>query len=219
MKIESDKCAVFFDFDNTIAACDTFDGLLPRFAQDDSWIELEERWKRGEIGSKECLLGQLKCMRLTKDRLDKYLTSIKLDPYFKKLLNLFDSKKIRPVILSDNFDYLLNRIFNSNNIKGLKVYSNKLRFSKNYPIPRFPFTNRNCKICAHCKKKNLLANIKKNSIIIYIGDGYSDICPAQCADIIFAKESLLKHCQNKNLACFEFKNLKDIYDYFKEILV
>jgi len=31
-------------------------------------------------------------------------------------------------------------------------------------------------------------------MIIYIGDSRSDICPAQYADVVFVKDSLLKYC-------------------------
>lgn len=60
--VNPDKCIVFFDFDNTIATCDVFDNMLPRFSRDDLWVELEKKWKDGKIGSKACLQGQLKGM-------------------------------------------------------------------------------------------------------------------------------------------------------------
>lgn len=214
MEKKSDS-VVFFDFDNTIAKYDVFDDMIERFAADERWIDIEERWKRGEIGSKECLEGQLKCTRITKKALDKYLARIKLDPYFKKLLSLLRKKKIKTVILSDNFDYILKRVLAHNGIRGLRVYSNKMQVVRDKFIPKFPFRNRKCLRCAHCKSKNLLANAAADNIIIYIGDGRSDICPAQKADIIFAKESLLKFCRSKNIKHIPFKNLEKVYAYFQ----
>ena len=56
MKTDSNKnTVVFFDFDNTITTRDAFDDMLLRFAEDDSWRSLEERWKNKEIGSRQCL--------------------------------------------------------------------------------------------------------------------------------------------------------------------
>jgi 2,3-diketo-5-methylthio-1-phosphopentane phosphatase len=214
MEKKSDS-VVFFDFDNTIARYDVFDDMIERFAKDSRWIEIEERWRKGEIGSKECLEGQLKCTRITKKALDRYLSRIKLDPYFKKLMTLLCAKKIKAVVLSDNFDYILKRILAHNGIRGLKVYSNKMQVIRDKFIPSFPFGNRKCLRCAHCKSKNLLANASQNNIIIYIGDGRSDICPAQKADIIFAKDSLLSFCRSKNIKHIPFRNLKKVYTYFQ----
>jgi len=214
--INPDKCIVFFDFDNTISTCDVFDNMLPRFSRDEFWMELENKWKGGKIGSKTCLEGQIKGMSITKSVLDRYLLSIKLDPYFKRLVKFLNARKIKTIVLSDNFDYILTRILNYHNgIKKLKVYSNKLRFAKDRLIPYFPYRSQNCQVCAHCKTKNLLANVNKDSIIIYIGDGHSDVCPAQYADIVFAKEDLLKHYRDTKSACFAYKSLKDVYNYFK----
>ncbi|MBM3249646.1 MAG: HAD-IB family phosphatase [Candidatus Omnitrophica bacterium] len=213
--INPDKCIVFFDFDNTIATCDVFDSMLPRFSRNDLWIELEKDWRKGKIGSKECLELQIRGMSLDKARLDKYLSGIKLDPYFKKLVKLFQNRKIRTIVLSDNFDYILKRVLNYNAINKLKIYSNKLRFAKGRISPCFPYRSANCQICAHCKTKNLLANIKRDSIIIYIGDGRSDICPAGYADIVFAKEELLDYYRDKKMMCLAYRSLKDVYEYFK----
>ena len=212
------KLIVFFDFDNTIAKHDVFDSLIQRFAKNDRWIEIEEKWRRGLIGSKECLEGQLECTGILKKELDRYLETIKLDPYFKKVISLLRKNKIKTTVLSDNFDYILKRVLKHNGIRNLKTYSNKMQVIKDRFIPSFPFRNKKCHICAHCKTKNLLANSPKNSIIIYIGDGRSDICPAQEADVIFAKESLLEYCKKKNTAYIPFRNLKKVYDYFLEEL-
>ncbi len=216
--IDTNKCIVFFDFDNTIATCDVFDDMVLRFSNDERWINLEKKWKEGKIGSKECLQGQLEGIRITKETLDKHLSGIKLDPYFKRLIEFLDAKRIKKIILSDNFDYVLKRILNHNSLKELKIYSNKLQFIKDKLIPFFPFGHKSCKVCAHCKTKNLLANVDKDSIIIYVGDGNSDICPAEYADIIFAKKDLLKYCKDKKLHCIRYSSLKEVYDYFKRSL-
>ena len=208
------KPIVFFDFDNTIAQFDVFDELVKRFSKDTRWIQIEEQWKQGKIGSKECLEGQLRGLGVTKKTLDSYLSRIRLDPYFKKLLALLRKKRIRVFVLSDNFDYILKRVLRHNGVTRLKVYSNIMRFTGGAISPRFPFRNKKCPTCAHCKTKNLLANAGRNNIIIYIGDGRSDICPAQKADVIFAKDSLLRYCRQKKLAHIPFRNLKKVQSYF-----
>lgn len=210
------KCIVFFDFDNTIATCDVFDDMVMRFSRDKRWVDLEKKWKQGKIGSMECLEGQLEGIRITRKELDSHLSGIKLDPYFKKLLEFLDAKGIEKIILSDNFDYILKRILNHNAIKGIKIYSNKLQFARQRLLPEFPFKSKDCRVCAHCKTKNLLANVAKDSIIIYIGDGNSDICPAEYADIVFAKEDLLKYCKGKKLKYVRYDSLRQVYNYFKK---
>ena len=52
---------IFCDFDGTITINDTVDHLLSIFA-DKNWINIEESWKNGEIGSKECLKKQFDCI-------------------------------------------------------------------------------------------------------------------------------------------------------------
>ncbi len=207
---------VFLDFDNTISRFDVFDSLLLNFAKDDRWRGLEDKWKKGRIGSKECLAGQLTSISVTRERLDKYLSNIKLDRYFKRLLRLLRARGIKTVILSDNFDYILDRVLKSNGIGRLKVYSNKLKFKDGRLIPRFDFTDKYCRKCAHCKKKNLFANAGNGSMTVYVGDGLSDICPSKNVDLVFAKEDLLRYCRKNKLPCIPYKELKDVYDYFKK---
>jgi 2,3-diketo-5-methylthio-1-phosphopentane phosphatase len=212
------KCIVFFDFDNTIATCDVFDNMLLLFSRDDRWVELEKKWKSGRIGSRTCMEYQLRGMDLSKKSLDAYLPKIKFDPYFKTLYKFLLAKKVKTVILSDNFDYILNRILKINGVKRLKVLANKLSFLRDKIVTDYPFKNKDCQLCAHCKTKNLLARAPKDSIIIYVGDGTSDICPAKNAHLVFAKDNLLKHFKDNKLNHIAFHNLKEVFNHLKRKL-
>lgn len=212
------KYTIFFDFDNTITRRDIFDDMLLRFSVDNRWEDLEKRWKEGRIGSRECLQGQLESIRITKKRLDGYLANIKVDPYFKKLIRLFNSRRIKTFILSDNFDYILSRILKANKIWNLKTYSNRIGFDKTRLVPDFPFVNKDCLTCGHCKTNSLLSNVPKGASAVYIGDGLSDVCPSRYANIVFAKESLLEHMGKKRLPHIAYRSLRDVYKYFKECI-
>ncbi len=205
---------VFFDFDNTITTKDVIDDMLARFSVDQHWEKLEKEWKNGRIGSRKCLSGQMRGIRIKKNRLDSYLASVKIDPYFKRLLRLFKDSGIKVIILSDDFNYILKKVFAHHGIRNIKILANKLCFRGEKLFPRFPFSNKACYRCAHCKKKNLLENSPKSSIIVYIGDGQSDACAAACADLVFAKKGLLKHLKEKRKKAILFKGLREVYAYF-----
>lgn len=208
---------IFFDFDNTITHFDTLDDIIERFAINKDWVRIEEQWKKGVIGSRQCLQLQLGLVRITRPVLMRYLSRIKIDPYFRKITALLAKKKIKPVILSDNFSFIIKHILSNNGFKGIKVYCNRLKFDKDRIRTYFPYSNSSCPRCGHCKKINLLGNSSGDKII-YIGDGLSDICPAQYSDIVFAKGSLLEDLKKKKKPYIKFEDLSSVYNYLKEAL-
>jgi 2-hydroxy-3-keto-5-methylthiopentenyl-1-phosphate phosphatase len=207
---------VYFDFDNTITTFDVLDAIIEQFSIDRQWLAYEEAWRAGDIGSKECLEGQLRSIRGTKESLVRYLSTIALDTHFKRLLSLLQEAGIRPVILSDSFSFFIASILRNNDVRGITVYANRLRFYKDRLIPSFPHTNHLCSHCAHCKTNNFSSAGAAEKNIIYIGDGLSDVCPAQHADLVFAKSTLLDHFKKTKKYCVAFNDLGDVYNYFKE---
>ena len=215
MKNNGNDLIVFFDFDNTITTIDVIDDMLGRFSKDDAWMVLEKRWQRGDIGSRECLKGQVEGIRVEKNRLDRYLSTVKIDLYFKKLLKLFRSYGIPVLIVSDNFDYMVNSILKHNGISNMEVYCNRAGFSGGRFYPGFPFANRKCGDCANCKKTHLLSRKKGGVKTIYIGDGKSDVCASRTADIVFAKDYLRELFKKEGLPHFAIDSLRDVYEYFR----
>ena len=214
-RIDPAKSIIFFDFDNTITKFDVIDDMLERFSSDDKWLALEKEWKAGKIGSRKCLDGQIRGMRVTRKELDRYLRTIKLDPSFKKILKLCKSKNIKNIILSDNFRYIISRILKNNGISGLDVYCNSLRVGNGKLTPAFPYPGKRCGNCAHCKTSNLIANIGKSTAAVYVGDGLSDLCPSRRADLVFAKSTLKKRLKAEKVPHIPFDSLEDVYKYLE----
>ena len=212
------NCRVFFDFDNTMTVTDVLDNIIKNFSISDEWKVLQKLWEKGELGTKECLEGQLKGVRISKGKLSQYLSKVELDHHTYKILTFLTKEGIPPVILSDNFTPIIDEILNNHGIKGVKVYANALRYYKDHLIPSFPYDNPFCPSCAHCKKIHLTREQHVNKLIVYIGDGRSDFCPAEVSDIVFAKDKLLAHMKKGNREYIPYKNLGEVYNYFKEAI-
>lgn len=220
MKKTLDNCAVFFDFDNTITPFDVFDNIVETFAVDKKWMEYESAWKKGGIGSKDCLSGQLKSVKIDRRGLEKHLAKIKVDPYFKKIIALLKKRGVSPVIVSDSFRHFLEYILKNNGIGPLKIYSNRIKFSGGRLVPSFPYQHSSCKTCGNCKKSHLGlsdpgSDDRDDKSIIYVGDGLSDLCPAKHSDIVFAKGSLKRYLTKEGKEFFPFETLKDVYSHLK----
>ncbi|MDE2230457.1 MAG: MtnX-like HAD-IB family phosphatase [Candidatus Omnitrophica bacterium] len=212
------NCRVFFDFDNTMTTSDVLDDVIQRFSINDRWAALEKSWEDEKISTKECLTGQLKNVRLSKNALHKFLRKVELDPHFHQFLSLLVREGVKPVILSDNFTYIVEWILAYHGIKDLKVYANSLRFYRDRIIPSFPYDNPFCLNCAHCKKIHLTKDKTENKLIVYVGDGRSDFCPARVSDVVFAKGTLLDFMNKEGLPVIAYKDLSDVHHYFKEVL-
>ncbi len=208
-------CRFFFDFDNTLTSFDVLDDIVQRFSVDDGWIPWERDWAAGKIGSRECLTQQLRSVRVSRERLTSYLADIELDPHFFRLLAFLKKEGAGPVIVSDSFSFFIKTILSNNGISGVKVFANGLTFSGEVLKPSFPYFNGSCSRCAHCKKARL-AEIAGGKKTVYVGDGRSDMCAAEHADLVFAKSTLLGHFRDKDLPCVAFDHLGDVYGYLKE---
>lgn len=210
-------CAVFFDFDNTITPFDVLDSIVETFSVNKKWQDFEAAWKKGRIGSKDCLSGQLRSVRVEKKGLDRYLAGIRVDPYFKKIITLLKKNGVKPVIVSDSFLYFIRSILRNNGIKDVKILSNIIKLSRGRLIPFFPHQHDSCTICGNCKTGHLAKGRSVEKVIIYVGDGLSDLCPSKNSDIVFAKGNLKKYLLKEGKPFISFNDLKDVYNFMRRI--
>ena len=203
------------DFDGTITKEDTLYKFFKLYAQN-SWLDIEAMWTEGKIGSMECLKKQFELVdNLDKQLIDEYISKVIIDEYFKEFIN---KKNADFIVVSDGVDYFIKEIFQKNNIDNIQVISNHGEFINNQFILSFPNQNKNCKNKSGTCKCLIVNNLKeKYKKIVYIGDGQSDFCVADKADIVFAKSSLLNYCKKNNIKHREFTSFRDIIDFFNKL--
>lgn len=202
----------FIDFDGTVTTKDTVAAMVESFARE-GWQELNEKWEKKEMSTEECARRTLKLFDTDPAELEKLLDTISIDKYFPDFLTFCQNKGYQVYILSDGYDFNIKHILNRYKI-NIPYYCNKLIYSGHFDIECIN-TNENCDSCGTCKT-NLMQQLHiPGCQSVYIGDGYSDTCPAEHADVVFAKSSLLKFSREHGINAIAFGNFDDIIKHLK----
>ena len=209
------KYMLFCDFDGTVTKEDVIDRILEEFA-DPAWMDIEQSWVRGEIGSRDCLAMQTKLIKAkVRDLLD-FLESIHIDETFVDFAKYCRSKAFEIVILSDGIDLFIKSILDRYGLNGIRVYSNSLGCTNGSYEMYFPYFRKDClSRSGTCKCKIMEELSNSSSINILIGDGRSDFCVARKADLTFAKSDLLDFCRVEKIPHIEHREFGDIIAWLR----
>lgn len=182
------------DFDGTISCADVTDTLMEKFGHPD-WLLLEKRWEHGEIGSRDCLSGQISLLDASRQQMDACLDHIKIDPEFCHFARWAKAQSIPLYVVSDGLDYAIEHILRNNNIAGLPVIANHLeQISERRWRISFPHFDSHCQHARGTCKCQVVQRLNPPAFLA-IGDGRSDFCVAARATHVLAKKSLIAHCQ------------------------
>jgi 2-hydroxy-3-keto-5-methylthiopentenyl-1-phosphate phosphatase len=168
------------------------DLLSDKISARESWIEL-----CGSVGS------------IDKKELDNFIDQMEIDSTFTDFISFCKENEIDHYILSDGFDYYLDRILTHENL-GVKYFANILSFSDDKLIPSFPYLDFNFSSSANCKRNHIINNSSDDDYTVFIGDGNSDKYTVQYCDFIFAKGDLLRFCERERISYFPFNNFDDV---------
>ena len=206
---------VFTDFDGTVTQLDVTDEILTQLAHP-SWREVEQEWTRGLIGSRECLERQIALVDASADELHALIDAVPVDPAFATFCRFARRRGIPLYVLSEGFDYWIERILKRAGVNGpvrngTHMFSSALRLEGRRLIPSFPHSAPPCQHgCATCKAALIRRLGKGNYPVIFVGDGLSDRFAVEEADMVFAKRQLLAYCQEHGKACRPFSTFADV---------
>ncbi|ENU79738.1 hypothetical protein F975_02367 [Acinetobacter sp. ANC 3789] len=208
---------ILCDFDGTISLNDTTDQLLETFAKP-GWVEIEQEWEQGKIGSKICMQRQIELLDMSKNELYQCLDNIEIDTGFIDFVNMTTAHKIPLTIVSDGMDVVIKYILKKYDLAHLPIIANHLVqvSERNWKL-EFPNTNPRCiSQSGTCKCKVAEQHFQEQ--IILIGDGRSDFCLAETADYVFAKKSLINHCIGKSIEHTAFKSFIEIQEQLVQLI-
>lgn len=205
--------AVLCDFDGTIAERDVGHSFFETFIADkERWLESLEQWKMGLISSKECLESEVSWVEADKRDIDAFVHGERLDPYFMDFVDFCVKRKYEVLILSDGLDYYIDALLMRSGVGFIPFRANHLRFEEERIAGiDFPyFDTMDCTMCGNCKRHHLEEKKRSGLLTVYVGNGYSDRCPAGHADLVLAKGELLDHCKREGVGCVPFHNFRDV---------
>lgn len=216
---------LFLDFDGTVSSRDAVDLILEKFAGG-RWLAVEEEWRTGRIGSRECLARQMALVRATPRELDELLGSIELDAGLVELLEICASLDVTLSIISDGFDYCIRRILQSGGsrvsrlLRGSRVCASHLAHAgAGRWRTEFPYFGEPCAHgCATCKPAVMSLLNSREAPAIFVGDGLSDRYAAGTADLVFAKKSLARYCGEQAIEFTAYESLSEIGAHLEGIV-
>ncbi|WOE31854.1 MULTISPECIES: MtnX-like HAD-IB family phosphatase [unclassified Acinetobacter] len=209
---------IFCDFDGTISLNDTTDQLLHQFAQH-GWVEIEQQWQHGLIGSKLCMKKQVELLNMSIEELHHCLDQLELDLTFLDLVQFCNSHQIPLTIVSDGLDQVIYYLLKRYQLEYLPVIANRLiQISSRQWTLEFPYENPRCLYqSGTCKCQQAAQQLHQN--IILIGDGRSDFCLAGNAHYVFAKKSLIQHCEQQGISFQPIYTLGDAVHYLENFVL
>ena len=218
MLFQQKKALVLTDFDGTISRVDVGDSVLSRFAKK-SREEIDREYVKGSMGSREAYGKIAPMVRVDAGRLRAYVLKCSaIDPFFVRFYRLAGKKGVDVKIVSDGLDFYIRAILEKHRLGEIEFYSNTVVFGEKDTLTfDFPQANALCGRCGTCKNKILHEHRLLYEKIIYVGDGHSDICPSQYADLIFAKGALLQKCKQESAVPYRaFHDFREVSEYLKK---
>lgn len=204
---------VVCDFDGTISDIDVTDQLLERYA-DPEWLEIEAQWKRGEIGSWECLGRQVEMLRASPAEIDAVADSVSIDPAFLDFAKYCAARCVPLVVASDGLDHVITRILRRYGLSHLPVYANSfLTFEGNAHRLVSPHRSEACCSGAGTCKCQVVVDLvgADERRVLFVGDGQSDFCVSgRLPDVVAAKAKLLAHLNASGRSCIPYRTFADV---------
>jgi len=210
---------ILCDFDGTIAVEDVIDSLLDRYGRP-GWEALEQDWRAGRIGSRECMSGQVALLDMTREELDTHLAGLWIDHAFPGFVAKARELGVPIRVVSDGLDYAIHKILGRYGLDDLPLAANHLspatppqRWQLTSPFQAEGCASGTCK-CA-CVERARAGGAART---LLIGDGASDFCAADRVDFVFAKHRLIEHCRAAGIAYVPITGFEDALEFLPQLL-
>ena len=201
------------DFDGTITRNNLSVLLRENFAHGD-WQKIDSDYLNGRITVEQSNKLQFALIKEPKDKLQEFVRQhIEVKPGFLQFVRYCQDNGTSLVIVSSGLDFYIETVLAQIGMTDLELHCGQTSFSEDGIIVSYCDPEGNI-INEGFKKKYLAWLKKRDTNIIYIGDGLSDLEAARDADYVFATGPLLKLLSTESVVCSGFS---DFYDLLQQL--
>ena len=204
------------EFDETVTAVDLGLGLREAFAPD-GWTAMEEDFLAGRCSPEENITKQFKLIKASKQDIEDFvLGNVVLRPEFGEFVDYCRGVGLKLVIVSSGLDIYIDKILGLLELEELEVHSGRVTIGLNgidvvYSNPDGERIERGLKeaYVDHYKEAG--------HTVVYVGQGPSDVAPAEAADYVIARSSLAEHLTEQGISYDKFDTFQDVGKCLEEI--
>ncbi len=180
---------------------------------DPSWPEFDKAWERGEVGSHETISGQDALLGADRATMVAYAVEhCPVDPTFAPFRAWLDSLGVPVTIVSDGFGFYIGPILEAAGLYGVEVITNDQLWGPDGRPAGIRYGNGHpeCVGCGTCKMQAVLRARARFGPLVFVGEGPSDQYAALYADLTFAKDVLVEHCQRYGVQFLPYGDFDDV---------
>jgi 2-hydroxy-3-keto-5-methylthiopentenyl-1-phosphate phosphatase len=198
------------DFDGTITQEDVLDEIARTFGDDEVYREVDEALDRNGITLHDVLRREFEPVRASLGEVIEWVhANASIRQGFRELVELARERGWRVVVVSSGFRQLIEPMLERAGIEGLELVSNEVD-----PDPegwRITFFDESrCEICGEACKRTTVRSVVDGGEVVYVGDGYSDRCAAEDADLVFARRGLAAYLTERGVPFEPFEDFFQI---------
>jgi len=202
------------DFDGTITLQDTTDVLVKVCGNAEN-DQIEVEYISGSLDNREAMARHFEIMNIG---LDEYLSvvddNIRVDPWFDTFLTHVKNTKTPFHIVSGGFIQGIRRVLGEARLEGVEVHANKLTGQDSLRtsfITKHPVCDKPYGPCGNCKRDYIKEiHGRTDRTLVFIGDGLTDRCAIEGADILLAKSALASYCDDQGISYVPFNDFADV---------
>ena len=188
--------ALLVDYDGAIAETDVSDTLMAAFVTS-QWESAVAEYDAGRIGSRRLMAWEVGLIDADPAALHARAAEQPHDASFVPFAERARAAGIPVEVVSDGFGFFIEPALASLGLGWIPVVTAATRLSPGGSTIDFPNGNAACFVCGTCKRDRVLAHQSAGRRVVFVGDGESDRYAAGYSDVVFAKHSLERFCQER----------------------
>ncbi len=205
----SDRTLVV-DFDGTVTEQDLLDTIAQVFGDEEVYREVDEGLDDNSLTLNEVIRREFEPVRAPLEEVREWvLENVRVRPGFREVVELADERGWRLVIVSSGFRELIEPVLERESLSGVELLSNTVDPDPEGWKVQFRVSEA-CEVCGQPCKRATAAAVADGAELVYVGDGYSDRCAAESADLVFARRGLASYLEERGIPFEPFEDFHSI---------
>lgn len=207
---------IICDFDGTVTARDTNSALARRFAPE-AFADVDGRLATRELTLREVLSAEFASVTVGLDEVLEEALEIPFRAGFEAFLDAAAANDDRVVLLSSGFRQVIEPMLAREGLAArVELLANDIELGEGggridwRDLPT-------CELCGEpCKRHDVArlraAHASADETVAFVGDGMSDRCGAESADVVLARDGLARYLDERGAPYEPWEDFHDVME-------